>query len=206
MVKILTISDTEMPQLENAANLRRRYHDIDLILSCGDMPPGYLDFISTILGKPLMYVRGNHDEIYDEKPPGGVNLHEKFVTFKGLTFIGLEGCIKYNRGTIQYTQFEMHQKVVKLAPQLRYRRWRKGYGVDIFVVHSPARGIHDIEDDYPHRGFDAFIKFMDWYRPRYMVHGHVHTWDRRKDTETQYKDTMVMNINPFTLLDIDPLD
>ena len=81
MVKILTISDTEMPQLENAANLRRRYSDIDLVLSCGDMSAAYLDFISTILGKPMMYVRGNHDEMYDQTPPGGINLHENFVKY-----------------------------------------------------------------------------------------------------------------------------
>lgn len=206
MVKILTVSDTEMPQLENAANLRRRYNDIDAVLSCGDMPSAYLDFISTVLGKPLMYVRGNHDEMYDQTPPGGINLHENFTTFKGVTFIGLEGSIKYNKGVIQYTQSQMHSKVLKLAPHLRYRRWRKGHGVDVFVAHSPARGIHDIEDDYPHRGFDAFINFLDWYRPRYMLHGHVHTWDRRKTTETEYKDTTILNINPYTILEINPLE
>ena len=43
-MKVLCISDTEMPQLENAANLRRQYSDIDLIISCGDLPPAYLDF------------------------------------------------------------------------------------------------------------------------------------------------------------------
>lgn len=195
-----------MAPLENAANLRRRYHDIDCIVSCGDMPSAYLDYISTILGKPLLYVRGNHDEQYDEKPPGGINLHENFVEFAGITFIGLEGCIKYNNGTIQYTQGDMRAKVIRLAPRLRWRRWRKGYGVDIFVAHSPPRGIHDIEDDYPHRGFDSFINFMDWYHPRYLLHGHVHTWDRRKATETQYKDTLIKNINPYMLLEVIPLE
>jgi hypothetical protein len=46
---------------------------------------------------------------------------------------------------------------------------------------------------------------MDWYKPRYMLHGHVHTYDRRTITTTQYKTTCIMNINPVTLLDIDPL-
>ncbi len=204
MVKLLFVSDTEMPQLENAANLRRRYHDVDAVVSCGDMSSAYLDFITTILGKPLLYVRGNHDEQYEERPPGGIDLHMNFLEFRGLTFVGLEGCIRYNKGTIQYTQSEMHQLVMRLAPRLRLRRMRKGHGVDVFVTHSPARGIHDIEDDYPHRGFDAFLNFMDWYRPRYMMHGHVHTWDRRTATETQYKDTLVMNINPYIVLDIEP--
>jgi uncharacterized protein len=205
-VKILCVSDENAATLENSANLRRRYNDIDLIISCGDLSVAYLDFIVTVLGKPLMYVRGNHDERYDEKPPGGIDLHENFVTYKGVTFIGLEGCLRYNKGKIQYSQNEMHAKVVSLAPRLRYRRWRKGNGVDVLVTHAPPRGIHDLEDDYPHRGFDAYIKFMDWYRPRYLIHGHVHTWDRRKQIDTQYKDTRVLNIMPYTVLEVDTLE
>jgi Icc-related predicted phosphoesterase len=202
-VKILCVSDENAPQLENSANLRRRYSDVDLIISCGDMPTAYLDFIVTVLGRPLFYVRGNHDERYDENPPGGIDLHENFVTFNGLTLIGLEGCLRYNNGSIQYTQGQMHRKVVALAPRLRWRRWLTGHGVDVLVTHAPPRGIHDIEDDYPHRGFDALIQFMNWYRPRYLVHGHVHTWDRRKATDTQYKETRILNIMPYTVLEIE---
>jgi len=202
-VKILTISDTVMPVLENTANLRRRYSDVDLIVSCGDMPPTYIDFIATILGKPLLYVRGNHDEKYDEEPPGGINLHNKYFEFGGLSFFGLEGSIRYNRGRIQYTQGEMNRMVVSAAPNLRYRRWRTGHGVDVFVTHSPAWGIHDAED-LPHNGFKSFLRFMQWYRPRYMIHGHVHTWDRRKTVRTTYMDTDIININPYTLLEIEP--
>lgn len=193
-----------MPQLENAANLRRRYSDIDLIVSCGDMPPAYLDFISTILGRPLLYVRGNHDERYDQAPPGGIDLHQKFFEYKGITFVGLEGCIRYNKGKIQYTQGEMQRKVIGMAPRLTFEQMRRQRPIDFFVAHSPPRGIHDIEDDYPHRGFNAFLRFMRWYRPRYMLHGHVHTWDRRKDVRTQYADTLVMNINPYTVIEVEP--
>lgn len=203
-MKVLCISDTEMPQLENAANLRRQYHDIDLIISCGDLSTAYLDFITTIVSAPLFYVRGNHDESYDEKPPGGVNLHYQVTTYRGLTFAGLEGSIRYNRGTIQYTQTEMHLMVAKMGPKVAFNRIKNGRSIDLFVTHSPARNIHDGED-YPHRGFDSFLNFMKWYRPRYMVHGHVHTWDRRKTVRTQFEDTLIININPFTVLEIDPL-
>lgn len=204
-MKLLCISDTEMPQLENAANLRRQYSDIDMIISCGDMPTAYLDFITTITSKPLFYVRGNHDEHYDEKPPGGVNLHNRIVTYRGLTLAGLEGSIRYNKGSIQYSQAEMHLIVARMGPKIAVNRVRHGHGIDIFVTHSPARDIHDGED-YPHRGFDSFLNFMKWYKPRYMIHGHVHTWDRRKTVKTQFEDTCVININPFTLLEVDPVE
>ena len=202
-MKILCVSDIEAPQLHSAVNLRRQYSDIDLIVSCGDMPPGYLDFISTIISVPMFYVRGNHDEIYQDDPPGGIDLHGKVVKYKGLTLAGLEGSIRYNAGKIQYTQMQMHWKVLQLGSKVLWNRVMRRQGIDLFVTHSPARDIHDGRD-VAHRGFDSFINFLKWHRPRYMLHGHVHTWDRRKVVRTQFKSTCVLNINPFTVLELDP--
>ena len=112
-MKILCISDTVMPQMESAANLRRRYNDIELVISCGDMPAVYVEFIVSILNVPLFYVRGNHDEGYDHYPPGGEDLHRTVIKYEGLTFTGLEGSMKYNRGHIQYTEYEMMGMVLK---------------------------------------------------------------------------------------------
>ncbi|MEM6528913.1 MAG: metallophosphoesterase [Chloroflexota bacterium] len=196
------MSDTVMPQMESAVNLRRRYNDIELIVSCGDMPAVYLEFITSILNVPLFYVRGNHDERYEEKPPGGDDLHGRLLEYRGLTFYGLEGSMRYNRSPIQYTEGEMSRMVIKAYPNLTYNRMSRGK-LDFFVAHSPPRGIHDAED-IPHRGFKSMLRFMDWYRPRYMLHGHVHTWDRRKQTVTQYNETCIMNINPVTVIDVEP--
>lgn len=203
-MKILCVSDTVMPQMENAANLRRRYSDVELVVSCGDMPAVYLEFITSVLNVPLFYVRGNHDESYSEYPPGGDNLHNRLLYYRGLSFFGFEGSMRYNRGAIQYTDGQMMAKVLRLALRMRYRRWRFGHGVDILVCHSPAFGIHDLPD-LPHTGFKALLRFMQWYRPRYMIHGHVHTYDRRKTTETRYCETEVLNINPVTVLNVEPL-
>ncbi|MCY4060971.1 MAG: metallophosphoesterase family protein [Chloroflexi bacterium] len=203
-MKILCVSDTEMPQLHNAVNLRRQYNDVDMIISCGDMRPNYLDFITSIIGAPLFYVRGNHDEIYHDEPPGGIDLHGQILEYGGLVLAGLEGSIRYNKGEIQYTQAQMHSKVLGLAPSVMWNRWARGRGIDLFVTHSPARDIHDGKD-FAHRGFDSFLNFMKWFRPRYMLHGHVHTWDRRKTVRTQFESTCVLNINPFTVLELEPL-
>ena len=203
-MKILCISDTVMPQLESAINLKRQYGDVQLLISCGDLPPAYLEFITTTLSVPLFYVRGNHDERYTESPPGGDDLHHRIIEHQGLTFAGLEGSMRYNRGSIQYSEFDMSLMVLQMGPSLIFNRWRRGHGIDILVTHSPARGIHD-KEDLAHRGFSSLKRFMAWYRPRYMLHGHVHTWDRRDIVKTRYKDTCVMNINPFTVLNIDPV-
>jgi uncharacterized protein len=202
-VKILCVSDTVVAQMEMAAHLRRRYHDVDVVVSCGDMPAAYLEFITSVLGIPLLYVRGNHDTGYEERPPGGIDLHRHLFDLNGISFYGIEGSLKYNNSPIQYSQFEMEQMVVESAVPLLARRMTRGRGVDIFVTHAPPRGIHDLED-LPHTGINAFLRFMQWYRPRYLLHGHVHTYDRRTVVETQHLDTCVMNINPVTLLEIQP--
>lgn len=203
-VKILFVSDTIVPQLENAVNLRRRYADISLVVSCGDLSAAYLEYITSVLSVPLFYVRGNHDEMYSQEPPGGTDLHQQIVEFGGLTFAGLEGSIRYNEGTIQYAELEMARMVVGMWPRLLFSRWRRGIGVDVLVAHSPPKGIHDGEDR-PHHGFRSLLWFMKWYRPRYLVHGHVHSIDNRVKTRTDYLNTHVVNINPYTVLDIQPV-
>jgi uncharacterized protein len=204
-VKILCVSDTVMPQMENVANLRRRYGDVDLVISCGDLPAVYLELITSVLNVPLFYVRGNHDERYRDDPPGGENLHNRIVTYHGISFAGLEGSIRYNEGDIQYGDTDMLRLVVGMGPQLKFRQLRNnGCGVDVLVTHAPPKGIHDLPD-LPHNGLSAFLRFMEWYHPRYMLHGHVHTYDRRDVTETQYQDTTVLNVNPVMLLEIEAL-
>ena len=103
------------------------------------MPVAYMDFITTVLSVPLFYVRGNHDEMYEQNPPGGTDLHQNIVAYRGISFAGLEGSMKYNKGTIQYTNGQMHRMVLSMTPRLKYRLWKYGSGVDVFVAHSPPQ-------------------------------------------------------------------
>lgn len=199
-MKILAVSDVELPQLGEAKYIRSKYQDVELLVSCGDMPADYLEFIGSILNVPLFFVRGNHDTNYMPPNPGGDDLHLRFRRFGGYTFAGLEGSIRYNDGAVQYTDREMTIRVLRLMPRLLLGRARRGAGVDVFVAHSPPHGIHDIPSDYAHRGFKAFLLLMRWGRPRLLLHGHVDTWDRRMVTETVYEHTRVININPARLL------
>jgi Icc-related predicted phosphoesterase len=92
--------------------------------------------------------------------------------------------------------------VLSFAPGMLLRRARWGVGVDVMVTHASPFGIHD-RTDRPHIGFKAFLRLMQWYRPRYLIHGHVDIWDRRDPTWTEYHSTQVVNINPVRLLNID---
>lgn len=192
-----------MPQMESAANLRRQYGDIELVISCGDMPSVYLEFIVSVLNVPLFYVRGNHDEMYSQSPPGGEDLHNRVIKYGGLTFAGLEGSIRYNRGDIQYSDLDMYLMVLGYSTRLFTRKLLRKRPIDIFVTHSPAYKLHD-RDDFPHRGFKSFRTFMKWYKPRFMIHGHVHTYDRRDTIRSVFEETCVINVNPVTVLEITP--
>lgn len=59
-MKILAVSDRVIDWLYSG-HVREKFSDIDLIIGCGDLPFYYLDFLTSALDRPLVYVRGNHD-------------------------------------------------------------------------------------------------------------------------------------------------
>ncbi len=165
-MKVLLLSDVESPYFWDYYE-PGRLDGVDLILSCGDLSSKYLTFLVTMGRAPLLYVHGNHDKTYDLHPPEGCDcVEDKLVTVKGLRILGLGGSILYSGGPHQYTERQMAWRIRKLWFQIK----RAG-GVDIVMTHSPAQGLGD---DYAHRGFACLVKLLDQYKPRYLVHGHVH--------------------------------
>ena len=141
----------------------------DLILSAGDLKAEYLSFLVTMANRPLLYVPGNHDGSYAQKPPEGCDcIDGKLVTVNGLRILGLGGSALYNRGPHQYTEAQMARRIRRLGLRLR----RAG-GVDIVLTHAPVRGYGD-QDDPAHRGFEAFLPLLERWQPLLLVHGHVH--------------------------------
>ena len=73
-MRILAISDTELPELGSRLTADR-LADIDLVISCGDLPARYLTAIADIANKPVAFVPGNHDRSSAAgEVPGCVNL------------------------------------------------------------------------------------------------------------------------------------
>lgn len=146
-----------------------KLRDIDLIISCGDLSPHYLQFLVTMAHCPLLYVRGNHDRVYEQTPPDGcVCIEDRIYDFKGLRILGLGGSMRYKPGKCMYTEEQMSLRVLRAVPTVLYHG-----GIDLLVTHAPAAGYGDMED-LPHRGFDCFNRLLEHFRPAYMLHGHVH--------------------------------
>ncbi|TET53341.1 MAG: metallophosphoesterase [Anaerolineales bacterium] len=205
-MKILAVSDQVVPSLYNR-RICDRFGDIELIISCGDLPYSYLEFIHTMLNAPCFYVHGNHDwPEYTEggrrlaEPGGWVDLPGRTKYEKGMLLAGLEGSIRYKPGApFQYSDAEMSIHMMCLTPRLLLNRMRRGRWLDILVTHSPPLGIHDGEDN-AHRGFKALLKFAERFRPAYLLHGHKHTY-RPTVQCTRYRDTEIINVYPYRVIE-----
>ena len=210
-MKILTVSDKTEPLLYSPA-VKRLYGDVDLVLGCGDLPFYYLEFLVTMLGGPLFYVIGNHANEVRKRyapeeewqyPSGCVNIDERVVRYRRLLIAGLEGSMRYNNNPYyQYTDREMTLKTWKLVPSLLLNRLRYGRYLDILVTHAPPYGVHD-QEDRCHTGFRAFLAFMRRFRPRYLIHGHVHVYSPNQMTESGYGQTTVLNAYGHRIVEID---
>ncbi len=186
--RILVIADETVPAFMDYYN-PDVFKNIDLIISCGDLPARYLSFIATVFHGDVLYVPGNHDNGYEENPPFGcVNIDGKIYNWRGLRIMGLGGSMRYKDGPYQYTEKEMKRRYRKMAFQL----W-KNKGIDILVTHAPARHFHD-GDDPCHQGFYTFIEILRKYQPKYFIHGHVHmTYGNYPRLSTFEENTMVIN-------------
>ena len=69
-MKILVLADEESKSLYEYFS-PEKIKGVDLIISCGDLKASYLTFFATFSHAPLLYVKGNHDGHYEERPPEG---------------------------------------------------------------------------------------------------------------------------------------
>jgi len=207
-MKILCVSDQVVPNIYSA-NVRQRFGDVDLVLSCGDLPYYYMEFIVSMLNVPCFYVHGNHDHPEHKsdgrvlaEPGGWTNLDRRTVECKGVLIGGLEGCLRYKpRVPYQYSDREMQFRMWQMVPGLLLNRARLGRALDIMITHAPPRGIRD-GPDRPHQGFEAFVQIMDRFAPRYLLHGHKHIYGH-ETRRSSYKNTQVINVHPFFVLEWD---
>ena len=196
-MKILLIADQAEPTLWEHLD-RRRLEGVELILSCGDLPADYLSFLTCFTDAPILYVHGNHDDRYAQHPPEGcICIEDTIYTFNGLRILGLGGSMCYNNGVNQYTEREMRKRVRKL----RFKLWRSR-GIDILLTHAPAFDLGD-DKDLAHQGFETFLRVIDKYHPRVLVHGHVHQSYRHDFKRVrQHGDTQVINACGAYLLEL----
>ena len=208
-MKILAISD-RVDERVYSEHILHNYGDVDLFVGCGDLPYYYLEYVVSMVHQPVLYVHGNHDVEVSHTATGrrvafaeGCDLIDgRVVNIKGLIVMGLGGSVLYTPGTpFQYTEGQMRARVARLIPRLLMNKLRYGRFVDVVVAHSPPYGIHD-GSDQAHVGFKAFLTLMTWFKPRYLLHGHMHSRRYNAQTITTYGDTKVVGVFPVRAIEI----
>ncbi len=219
-MRLLCIADHVDP-LIYSTGLKERYGKVDLVLSAGDLTLAYYDFIVSSLNRPLFFVFGNHHVEQMARfgkgdsgfsPPGGASrwengagatcLEGRVVRIRGLTFAGLGGSIWYNGGENQFTNFTMFLAMLRLLPGMLWHRIFHGRFLDVLITHSPPYGINDLPDPC-HTGFRIFLWFMRAFKPRFLVHGHVHLYDRNAAREARYGSTRIINAYDHVVIDLE---
>lgn len=206
-MKVLTVSDNVEKSFLNEDILRKKCRGIRFILSCGDLPPYYLEYLINSLNVPLFYVPGNHDDQFHQtqfmKKPfaqGCKNIDQDVVHYKGLLIGGLAGSLRYRKGDYLYTEAQMKRKIFSMVPRLILNNIKFNRYIDVLITHAPPYGIHD-QTDLPHQGFKTFLIFMKLFKPAYLIHGH--TMPRKRKTLSHYRSTTVINTNHYKILEIE---
>ena len=181
----------------DGAGLSGYVSGVEAVVTCGDLPFEYLEYVVTVSGAPLYYVQCNHDPDEGAKSPGGcVPLDGCVVDVGGgLVLAGLSGSRWYSGGPNQYTERAMSRRVRAMSARISLRRLSGGGRPAVFVSHAPPLGLGDREDP-AHTGFGAFVGLIDRHEPRLWLHGHVHLYgpQDRENRETRRGKTRVVNV------------
>jgi Icc-related predicted phosphoesterase len=218
-MKILCVSD-QIDPLVYSSSIKRRFEDVDMVLSAGDLPLDYLEFIVSSLDKPLFFVFGNHNlnefnyyrgmvndrfgfsQMSDKIPGAGtVHIGGKVVKEGSLIIAGLGGSLRYNEGRNQFTDFQMYLEIMRLVPRLIFNKIKYGRYLDILLTHASPKGIHD-RSDRCHQGFKAFLWFMKVFEPKYLIHGHIHLYDLSERRISEFLKTIVLNAYSHQIIEV----
>jgi uncharacterized protein len=206
-VKILAVSDQEIAEIYDLAP-QGHFRGIEMIVGCGDLHNEYLEYLVTILNVDLFYVPGNHDVEYDAelaegRAAGCINLDLRTACCGGVLLAGFGGSVRYRpEGVNQYSQTQGFVRAARLLPGLWRNRLRYGRALDVLITHSPPYGVHD-DDSRAHTGLKAINWLLDWAKPRYLLHGHMHYVPSNLYRDASWKDTTsILNVYPYRVIEI----
>lgn len=196
-MKILAISDEEILEKYPMDQLKKMFSDIELIVSCGDVSNKYLDYLFTILNRDLVYVNGNHTYSKDHDISFCKNLDGGNVcNIKGIKIVGYDGSHIYSRGSHQYSEKDVFFMVMKSFVRARFSK------VDLIISHSPVGGINEGFDPI-HKGFYSYKKAIEYMKPKYWLHGHVHLKNHHEKKEAYLEGTKIINVFGYKIIDLD---
>lgn len=185
-MKILAIADHQ-PKIDLVEAVRA--HQIDLVVTLGDLTREDILALERITDVPKIGVYGNHDSGTYMQELGIWDVHCKTWDYQGLRFGGFQGCVRYkdNPDAIMCTQDEASQLFAGFPP------------VDVFLTHCPPRGIND-EEEIAHQGFDGLRDYLDRTQPKLLMHGH--TYPSEETLTKQHGPTRIEYVSEYKIITI----
>jgi Icc-related predicted phosphoesterase len=176
-IRLLAVSDTRDPALEQAVN-RAALGPIDGIVGCGDLEAEWLSFLGDAFHAPIVYVRGNHDH-------GGAWRHSAAMTpvplgpgqtarLAGIAIGGLEWPGVDGAGNPRH-RWLAWRHALRLARRVVFAHATGRREPILIISHAPPEGLGDVSTDPYHRGFGAYRWLLERLRPPLWLHGHTTT-------------------------------
>ena len=188
MVRALVIADEE-------ANLPvQKLRDLapEIVLSAGDLPWHYIEYVASCVDAPVVFVPGNHDPAIEPsrrsllglhlledqadegpRPHGAINADQA----------DRRGRWPADRGArrlraLQARPSPVHPARVPPDGATASPSGEARGPVDVLLTHAPPLGLGD-GDDRPHEGIEALHTVLERLQPSWHLHGHIHPYGRR---------------------------
>jgi Icc-related predicted phosphoesterase len=177
--------------------IKTRFPDIDAVLCAGDVPLEYIDYLAAAFERPVLCVAGNHHFYTEtEQTPKAQAVDfccvKKTIATKTVLIAGASGSFRHNDNPAQYTDGQMFLRLLALTPFLLLNKARYGRYLDIFLTHIPPRNVNDFEES-AFRGFPCYKWFIERFKPKFHVHGHIHLYNEKDPRVTRHNETLVVN-------------
>lgn len=151
------------------------YQTSDLLITTGDLTyPDLSGILAVSPRKPAFGVYGNHDSGQYLEELGIENLHQRIVEWNGLTFGGFQGCLRYKKGALQYTEEEANTF---------YQSFPR---VDVLLLHAGGKDMLDDPSDSVHTGSEWIAAYIREKKPAVVFCGHQYS-----NAELQLPETLL---------------
>lgn len=216
MIHILAVSD-EKKELQ-----KEGHKNIDLLVNCGDLEPGYLEYLINEFNPCFsVMVYGNHDEKYfkeNETPEKGFSqkykgtfivnnqiINIKKCIHKELTIAGFPGVPSYGKKPFHFKEKDVMPFKIKLQINQLL-----GTRLDVIISHAQPY-IEEVfkEKDYYHQPSKKFGEIYNLYFPSIWLYGHVHPCQFRDCFDVKLtrknKQSYILNAVPYKFITYDEI-
>jgi uncharacterized protein len=204
-IRFLAASDAPDKALEFEVN-RDALGPIDGLIGCGDLEPGWLDYLACTFSAPLVYVRGNHDhggawEDGSIAVPGWLSPGAG-QRVAGIEIVGLEWPGAGEHGNRRRPSLAWRHSLTLFARRVLASLTGRREPV-LIISHAPPEGAGDAPTDAYHVGFGGYRWLLRRLRPPLWLHGHTTTASVR-ELVAHDGPTTVVNVTGAVLVELRP--